>query len=243
MYPRVSSHFIASEARSLARSLARSNPLDGRRRISLPDLLSVIERCLGHLLRHPSTKSPTCQYLSDIPLSGVRKSCRRWFLQVFSPSRSIGTPEPVSKKGLCRLDSMRWAWGGAGTGGANGLRSAGRHFVLHRHEFVSLRSCRPPFSHFVFLSPLCSRRSSSPPPLAGLFFSFPLSSCVPGRSSSQAEKQPAEPSHQVKIHHVRPIPRATASRHTPNIKSDPFRSTCHRFNDFPFCRFSCAGDF
>lgn len=33
----------------------------------------------------------------DIPLSGVRKSCRRWFLRVFSLSRSIGTPEPVSK--------------------------------------------------------------------------------------------------------------------------------------------------
>lgn len=41
--------------------------------------------------------SPTPMRPHDIPLSGVRKSCRRWFLRVFSLSRSIGTPEPVSK--------------------------------------------------------------------------------------------------------------------------------------------------
>jgi len=86
------------------------------RRISLPDLLSVIERCL----RHPSTSAdkksllPISQPMRprDILLSGVRKSCRRWFLQVFSPSRSIGTPEPVSKG----LSGGQYEMGGRGEG-------------------------------------------------------------------------------------------------------------------------------
>lgn len=105
----------------------------------------------------------------DIPLSGVRKSCRRWFLRVFSLSRSIGTPEPVSK-GLSggwyerRREVER---------GANGLRSGGRHFVLHRHEFVSLRSCRSPFA-LLFLSLLCSHRRN---PIS--FSRFPVRSSPP----------------------------------------------------------------
>lgn len=62
--------------------------------------------------------SPTPMRPHDIPLSGVRKSCRRWFLRVFSLSRSIGTPEPVSKgllggwyeMGVGRWDGVRMGW-------------------------------------------------------------------------------------------------------------------------------------
>jgi len=151
-----------------------------RRRISLPDLLSVIERCL----RHPSTSgirqkvplaniSATPMRPRDILLSGVRKSCRRWFLRVFSPSRSIGTPEPVSKG----LSGGQYEMG-VGRG-ANGLRSGGRHFVLHRHEFVSLRSCRPPFSLCLSLTAVFSTPYPTPPygptlPPPVSFSRFPL---------------------------------------------------------------------
>jgi len=162
-----------------------------RRRISLPDLLSVIERCL----RHPSTSgirqkvplaniSATPMRPRDILLSGVRKSCRRWFLRVFSPSRSIGTPEPVSKG----LSGGQYEMG-VGRG-ANGLRSGGRHFVLHRHEFVSLRSCRPPFSLCLSLTAVFSTPYPTPPygptlPPRSLFL---VSPSAPPRPSSHPEK-------------------------------------------------------
>lgn len=205
--------FIVVIYRRQTGSIWRFNSLHAvtrsRRHIFLPDLLLVIERCLRHHSTSTRQKaslaniSPTPMRPHDIPLSGVRKSCRRWFLRVFSLSRSIGTPEPVSK-------GLSGGWYEMGRRedrrGANGLRSGGRHFVLHRHEFVSLRSCRPPFS-LLFLSLLCSHRRN---PIS--FSRFPARS--PRRpASTRAEKlrQSAEPSHQVKIHHVRLIPRA--SRH------------------------------
>lgn len=102
----------------LARRYRRSSPhLSSRSTFSNWTLLKAsfdIRRQKASL----ANISPTPMRPHDIPLSGVRKSCRRWFLRVFSLSRSIGTPEPVSKglsggryeMGVGRVERVRMGW-------------------------------------------------------------------------------------------------------------------------------------
>jgi len=138
----------------------------------------------------------------DIPLSGVRKSCRRWFLRVFSLSRSIGTPEPVSKG----LSGRRYEMG---VGRWNGCEWVEKWWTPLCA--ASTWICIPPELPATILTSLSLTAVFSSTQL-GLFFSLSRSLCArPALSRPEKLQQPAEPSHQVKIHHVRPIPRA--SRH------------------------------
>lgn len=120
-------------------------------------------------------------YPRDVPLSGARKSCRRWFPGVFRPPRSIGTPGRVSKRRS--ENGVRWAlesWGRE-VGGVVGRRGGGVARGWIGWEVVDATLCcidmnlypsgagRSPFS-LLFLSLACCFRHGLFPPFLSPFF-------------------------------------------------------------------------